>query len=469
MLLLIPENVIAEIESAVGRDNTFRDVSRLGIYSRGSIDREGRMPDLAVRIGSSRHASRIMEIAYRNGIPVVVRGGGSSPTGAVVPLKGGIVLDMRSMNSIHVSIENGYVEVEAGATLAEVDRECRKHGFFFPPDPSSVSVATVGGAVNENSGGMRCARYGVMKDWILKLEVVMPDGKITSFGELTYKNRAGYNLVGIVAGSEGTLCLVTRAWLKIMPLPGKTVRMAAFFDTLEDAGECIFRIRKDGVNPLILEYSDRFGIEAANRVKGWSYPEAPGGMVLVDLEIMGNDIQSQTDKVKKIFSETNAARFIIPEGQEETDNVFEIRRIAFAAPGKFFSGFIDGDIVVPLGRVKDAILRVEEVRKEYGVYIATCGHAGDGNLHPQIGADIDNPAEWSKALRAADAINNIAVDLGGSISGEHGIGTQKEAILKKQLKDRGQDITLVLMNQIKKIFDPGNIMNPGKFALGGDK
>lgn len=464
---MINGGAILELEGIVGRENVFRDPARLSIYSRGSIDREEHRPDAGIRIRNVSQASEVMKVAYRYGIPVVARGGGSSPTGAVVPVNGGIVLDMKEMNSIEVSVENGYVVAGAGATLADVDRECRRQGFFFPPDPSSVSVATVGGAINENSGGMRCARYGVMKDWILKIDVVMPDGRITSFGEATYKNRAGYNFVGLIAGSEGTLCLVTRAWLKIMPLPENTVRMAGFFGNLEDAGEAIYRIRRDGVNPLILEYADIYGIRAANEVKGWSYPEAEGGMVLVDLEVMGSDSESQTGKVRKIFSDTNATHVEVPENTESRDNIFEIRRIAFAAPGKLFSGFVDGDIVVPLSRIKEAIVRVDAIREKYGVYIATCGHVGDGNLHPQVGADIADRDEWARAEAAVEAINNLAIELGGSISGEHGIGTQKQALLSKQFQDRGQHNMLELMSEIKGVFDPKNIMNPGKFGLGG--
>lgn len=464
----ISQKVKVEIEGIVGRQNVFTDSERLSLYSRGSIDREEKKPDIAVIISSTQEASGVLKIANSHSIPVVVRGGGSSPTGAVIPLKGGIVIDMKRMNTIEVSLENGHVLAEAGATLSEVDRKCRKMGFFFPPDPSSVSVATVGGAINENSGGMRCARYGVMKDWVLKVEAVMPDGSITTFGESTYKNRAGFNILGMVIGSEGTLCLVTRAWLKIMPLPEDTIRMAAFYDKLEDAGESIFRIRRDGVNPLILEYSDSYGIKAANEVKGWNYPESQGGMVLVDLEVMGSDRKSRTDMVERIFRETGASIVMAPEEQDEMEKLLEIRRIAFAAPGKFFNGFIDGDIVVPLSRIKEAIVEVDNIRRKYGVYIATCGHVGDGNLHPQIGADRNDTYQWARANEAADEINRLAIRLGGSISGEHGIGIQKEALMELQLKERKQDITLALMKRIKELFDPNNIMNPGKFGLGGE-
>lgn len=460
---------MSDLVKAAGKENVFTDATRLALYSRGSIDRYSSMPEVAIMARNSSQISGVMKVAYKNSIPVVVRGGGSSPTGAVVPDRGGIVLDMKPMDSIHVSVENGYVEAEGGATLSNVDSMCLKHGFFFPPDPSSVSVATVGGAINENSGGMRCARFGVVKDWVLKVEVVLPDGTVTSFGEPTYKNRAGYNLAGLIVGSEGTLCIVTKAYLKIMPLPDRLVRIAAFFDRLEDAGESIFRIRKEGVNPFILEFADSEGIKAANEIKGWNYPESKGGMVLVDLDIMGKDEKSRTERVRKIFDDNSASLVVEPDTDQERDNLFEIRRIAFAAPGKLFSGFIDGDIVVPLGRIKDAIVEVDRIRQKYGVYIATCGHVGDGNLHPQIGADINNTESWRKAEEASNEINRLAISMGGSISGEHGIGTQKEKLLREQLSARGQNETLVLMAQIKRAFDPRNIMNPGKFGVGSDK
>ncbi len=466
---MLSKDVINELSSAAGQENVFTDTSRLSIYSRGSIDSDSSLPEIGIRATGEDQISRIMKVAYRHSIPVVARGGGSSPTGAVVPRKGGIVIDMRGMNRISVSIENGYVEAQAGATLEEVDAECRRAGFFFPPDPSSVSVATVGGAINENSGGMRCARFGVVKDWVLKLNTVMPDGRKLSFGESTYKNRAGYNMVGIIVGSEGTLCLVTSAVLKIMPLPAGLVRMAGFFDTLEDAGETIFSIRREGVNPYILEFADMEGIKAANSIRGWNYPEAEGGMVLVDLDITGGDRESRTRKVREIFARNSAREVVVAEDASKEAELFEIRRIAFAAPGKLFTGFIDGDIVVPLSRIKEAIVEVAAIRSEHGVYIATCGHAGDGNLHPQIGADRDDTDAWKRALEASDEINRMAIRLGGSISGEHGIGTQKQQLLVEQFRERDQSDVLFLMKEVKKAFDSRNIMNPGKFGLGEEE
>lgn len=423
------------------------------------------MPSAIVHVTERGQVPKIMKIAYEYGIPVVPRGSGSSVTGAVVPIKGGIVLDLRALNKIRVDIENGIVEAEAGATILDVDNECRKYGFFFPPDPGSARVATIGGALAENAGGMRGARYGVMRDWVLKIEVVLADGTVTYFGESTYKNRAGYDLLGLIVGSEGTLGIITKAWLKIMPLPEKIIRIAGFFKSLDDAGEAIFRIRREGINPLILEFVDRWGLEAANKVKGLNYPELDGGMVLVDVDGPKVGLEIVAERVKKIMRECNAVEIMIPDTPQKMEEILEVRRVAFTAPGRLFPGFIDGDIAVPLSKIKDALIGIDKIRKKYGVFIAITGHVGDGNLHPNIGADPNNEEEWKRAERAAYEINLLALELGGTVAAEHGIGKLKEDVFLKQLETRNQMRVYYLMKEIKKIFDPKNILNPGKYAL----
>ncbi len=448
-------SIIDQFVSIAGKENVLTNKRHLLQYDHGSIDEMHKLPAAAIIIKDENILSPIIKIACKNHVNVVARGGGSSPTGAVVPDENTIVLVMRSLNKIKVSYENGYVEAYAGATLQEVNNECMKYNFFFPPDPSSVSTATVGGAVNENSGGMRCARYGVVKDWVLKLDVVLANGDETTFGESVYKNRGGYNFVDLICGSEGTLCIVKKAWLKIIALPKKIHRIAGFFNNIDDAMDAILAIRK--LNPLILEFSDKYGIEAANKIRGFNYPETHGGMVLADVDFDKSYVKSIENIMQK------AAKIIIPESKEEFDNIFEVRRIAFVAPAMLYPGFIDGDIVVPLSRLKDAVNEIEKIRRKYKIYIATCGHAGDGNLHPQVAGNPENQEEWEKSIKAMEEINMAAIYLGGSISGEHGIGKLKKDMLLKQLKYKKQEYSIELMKQIKKIMDPENILNRGDF------
>ncbi|MEM0054279.1 MAG: FAD-linked oxidase C-terminal domain-containing protein [Nitrososphaeria archaeon] len=459
------EEALREIASVVGSENVFVDNANLRIFQYGAVDKCRGRPSAIIRVVEREQVSRVMKIAYKYGIPVVPRGGGSSVTGAVVPIRGELVLDLRALNRIRVDVENGIVEAEAGATVLDVDNECRKHGFFFPPDPGSARVATIGGALAENSGGMRGARYGVMRDWVLKIEVVLADGTVTYFGEATYKNRVGYDLLGLIVGSEGTLGIITKAWLKIMPLPEKIVRIAGFFKSLDDAGEAIFRIRREGINPLILEFVDRWGLEAANKVKGLSYPELDGGMVLVDVDGPSKGLETVVERVKRIMKECNAAEVIVSDTSQKMEEILEVRRVAFTAPGRLFPGFIDGDIAVPLSKIKDALIGLDKIRKKYGVFMAITGHAGDGNLHPNIGADPNNEEEWKRAERAAYEVNLLALELGGTVAAEHGIGKLKEGVFLKQLEIREQMPVYRLMKEIKRIFDPKNILNPGKYAL----
>jgi len=463
----VTPEVIEELRKIVGDQNILTDKASLSLYSKGAVEWVAAMPDVVVFPENTEQVSKIVRLAYEREIPVIPRGGGSSVTGAVVAIKGGIIIDFRRMNKIIVDIDNGYVIAEPGATILEVNNELKKYGFFFPPDPASERIATVGGALAENSGGMRCAKYGLMKDWVLKLEVVLADGTVTTFGGATYKERAGFNLVGLIIGSEGTLAIITKAWLKIAPIPEATAIIAGFFNDLRSAGKTIFEIRRRGIDPLILEYADKEGIAAANKIKKTSYPEVDGGMVLVGVGGPAKAIDDLAERVVNIMKEFGAYQVYRPKTVAEREEILDIRRIAFTAPGQFYPGFIDMDIVVPLSKIEEALAIVDQVRKKYNVYIAIAGHAGDGNLHPNIGVDPANKDEWERGHKAARELMEAAIKLGGSFTAEHGVGKTREEIFVKQLEERGQLPMLRLMREIKKIFDPKNILNPGKFALEG--
>ena len=464
--MTVHKDFLAGVTEVVGRDNVLTDEANLTIFDSGAVDISRGKPDVVIHVTRRDQVSRIISLANQHRVPVIARGGGSSLTGAVVAIEGGAVLDLRALNKVRMDVANGLVEAEVGATIQEVNAECAKHGFFFPPDPSSAVIATVGGALAENSGGMRCARYGMMRDWVLKVDVVLADGTVTSFGESTYKNRAGYDLLGLVVGSEGTLAIITRAWLKIMPVPERIVRIAGFFEKLDDAGEAIMRIRREGVNPLILEYADKYGVEAANKVKGFHYPETEGGMVLTDVDGPSDGVDGVSEKVARIMEGSRAVKIIRPSTPAELDDITDVRRVAFTGPGRLYPGFIDGDMAVPLSRIKDALVGIDKIRKKHGVFITTVGHVGDGNFHGCIGANPGNADEWDRARRAAKDIDLLALELGGTISAEHGIGKLKEDVLLKQFEERNQMPVYQLMKQIKRMFDPKNILNPNKYALG---
>ncbi len=456
------ENAINELKKDF---KIYSDENTLIIHSTGSIDSLKSKPDIVLYPENKYDVQKIVRIAKKYKIPLIVRGGGSSPTGAVVPLNKGIVINMKRMNKVTVSIENGYVFCEPGITLKELNEILKKYNFFFPPDPSSISVATVGGAVAENSGGMRCARYGTVKDWVLKVEVILANGEITYFGEETYKNRAGYNILDLIIGSEGTLCIVTKAWLKIMPLPKKIVRIAAFFNKIDDAALAILNIRENGINPLILEYADKYGIEAANKIRNFNYPVAKGGLVITDIDSYSNEcnMDDLLKSVYKIFENNHAIYIIDTDSEKEINNIMEVRRIAFTSPGILYKNFIDGDIVVPLSNIEELLIRLNKLRTKYkNVFLSICGHAGDGNLHPQIGYE---EKYRNDALNEVLEINRIAIDLNGTISGEHGIGKIKNELLLEQFHKRNMDINYKFMKNIKKLFDPDDILNPGNFGL----
>ncbi|MEM2205835.1 MAG: FAD-binding oxidoreductase [Sulfolobales archaeon] len=454
-------DLIDKLKDILGPDKVLSEVEDIYVYGYDSSIVYSGVPWAIVRAYSTEDVVKLLQFADEHHIPVIPRGAGTSLTGGPVPLNGGIILDLRPMNKINVNVDDGVVEAEAGATVDEVDRECRKYGFMFPIDPASAEVATIGGTLANDGGGMRGARYGTIRNVVLSMEVVLPGGKVLNLGSPVYKQALGYELTQLLVGSEGTLGVITKAVFKIVPLPERLGRILAFFNDVEDAARAIFTIRRRGLQPLVLEFMDDITLQAVDSVYKLGLPPAAAA-VLADVDGYAESIERLINTFKNIFIEHNAFKVDVATDPKEMERIYAARKGAYPALSRLYPVVIIGDVCVPLSKLPKMVRAVKDVSKKYEVPIAAVGHAGDGNLHTFTGLHSATGDEWERGYKANDELSLIAVELGGSASAEHGIGMQKKHLLLRELKLRSGEHVVEIMKDIKKIFDPKGIMNPGK-------
>jgi glycolate oxidase subunit GlcD len=428
-------------------------------YSHDMADYEA-TPLVVVKPRSEAEVAMVVRLARETSTPILVRGAGSSLTGAAV-LEGALVIDTRNMNRVvKVDTVNWYVQVQAGVSLEDLNKELKPHGFFFPPDPASSYICTVGGAIAEGSGGLRCVKYGTMKDWVVALRVVLSNGLVARFGEPLAKNRAGFDLVHLMVGSEGTLGVVTEACLKIIPIPSvSTKRFLVTFDDWESTGEVIKRLRSSKIMPHLFEFMDRDVIHALNDKMSMSFDESEATL-LVDVE------EGSATAATEIFRECGAKKVMLARDEEEAESFYQARTMAYLAVKSMATGVQVEDVALPIDRLGDYLKSVKAVAVKYGLKIPVNGHAGDGNVHPVILYERSDENSREAANLAFEELCRLAISMGGSISGEHGIGSQKAKLLKEQLLAHEGSEALRLMKEIKKVFDPDGLMNTGKYIEG---
>jgi glycolate oxidase len=429
-------------------------------------------PLLVLQPSTLEHVSSIVSFARKEKIPVVARGAGTSLTGAS-SAHGGLVVDFsKNMNKVlRIDTVNWYVHCQAGVVLDELNVELKKKGFFFPPDPSSAPWATVGGVVAENSGGMKCFRYGTVKDWVYALRVVLSSGEVVKLGEPLPKNRSGYDLVHLVCGSEGTLALVAEAWLKIIPLPSSggdprpTKRMLVFFDSLEAIGRSIIAMREARLQPILLEFMDRDTIHWVNEAfPELKLPPEHEATLLIEAE------NRTVDEVVKVCEKNGSSGCYVARDVEDDERLYNARTLVYLGIRAIGLAFHTEDVVVPLDRLSEYLLLLREVSKRYGVRIPVGGHAGDGNVHPIILYDAGSEDSRKTAKLAFAEICRYAIEVGGSVTGEHGVGEQKIEYAADQLRAHSGEAAIELMRKVKRVWDPENILNPNKFlAMNGGR
>lgn len=412
-------------------------------------------PLIVLRPETTEQVARIVAHANKTRTPVVARGAATSLTGAS-SAHGWIVIDFTRMKKIlKIDTVNWYAHVEAGVVLEDLNEALNEHGFFFPPDPGSTPWCTFGGAIAENSGGMKCFRYGTVKDWVLAVKVVLADGSIVKFGEPLPKNRVGYDFVHLMCGSEGTLGLITEAWVKLAPLPEKNPehkRLYVYFSNWSAAGRAIQKMRETRIQPILLEFMDRVTLHSVNEAFELGIPEGEA--------ILFIEIDSKLDDLLKICDECGSTGNYIAKDEADEERLYSARMLNYMGIKSLGMSVHTEDVAVPIDKLVDYLEYVEKIAAKYGLRIPTGGHAGDGNVHPSI---LYDESTKEIADRAFADICNYAIEVGGTVTGEHGVGEQKIPFAEAQLKKSNGPEVLQLMRELKKQWDPNNILNPGKF------
>jgi glycolate oxidase len=414
---------------------------------------------LAVCFPSSTAAVvEIVRLAGAAGVPIVARGAGTGLSGGAVAVDGALTVVFTKMNSIlEIDTANLTATVQPGVINADLNKTAADHGLFYPPDPASYETCTIGGNVAENSGGLRCVKYGVTRDWVAGLEVVLADGSIIRTGGKNKKDVAGYDLTGLFVGSEGTLGLVTEVTVRLLPLPPAKLTLIAFFATVHDAGEAVAGITAAGVVPVTLELMDAFTIAAVDDVHHLGLDREAGAMLMVESDLGGAAAEAQLEAAEAACTAARATSVLRAADAQEADWLRQARREAHGSLEKKGAARMD-DVSVPRSKVPEMIDRIVRIAAAQGMPLGIFGHAGDGNLHPTYILDRDDPNAEARIDAARDAIYRAALELGGAITGEHGTGLAKKRWLELQRGARSVE----LMRAIKHTLDPNGLLNPGK-------
>lgn len=447
----------------LGEDNAYFDEAHKFAYSYDAT-RKVFKPDAVLFPKDEDEVSKILAYCNDNLLPVIPRGAGSGFTGGALAVSGGVIISFeKHMNKIlEIDLENMVAVVQPGVINMDLQKKVEKLGLFYPPDPASQTYSTIGGNVAENAGGMRASKYGITKDYVMALRAVLPNGEIIRAGKKTIKDVAGYNLVGILTASEGSLAVITEITLKLIAKPKLKKTAFGVFKSVNEAMNAVYKTLSSGVKPVAMEFLDNLSIKAVEENFHKGLPKDAGAILITDVD---GDLEISLDKdleiIEKVFKENGCFNFIIAKDEKESNDLWFSRRNCSQAITCYGSLKINEDITVPRSKLPALLEKINEVSKKYDVLIPCFGHTGDGNVHTNVMVDKDNEDEVKKGYAAIEEIFKITIDLGGTLSGEHGIGISKAPYMKLAFSDAEME----LFRAIKKAFDPNNILNPNKMGL----
>lgn len=436
-------------------------------YIRDASYFTGKMPDAVAIPKTNAEVSEIMKICSSYNLQVTIRSGGSSLTGSSVPMEGGIIISMSAMNRIiAIRPEDSYVIAEPGVRLDDLNLELEKMGFFYPPDPASSMAATVGGSISTNAGGLRASYYGTTKEWVLGVEVVLPTGEIVEFGGKTLKRTKGYDLTALMIGNEGTLGIITKAILKIWPIPEKVGRIMAYFAEIMDVGRSVSELKKKGIIPYIAEFMDSLSMQSVTKTNGISFPDNARFLLMIDISSTKESITRLLETAKGVISSFNPVYIQVTTDKDEMAKMYQARKGLYSSSLSLRSDkhqyVVIADLVVPTSELPAAFTEIQEIIDKSGLKVMLFGHIGDGNIHGNIFADTRSAEEMEKVDSLQMNLAKIVLSHGGSVSAEHGIGVEKKALLIEELRERNSEFNLKLMRSIKDNFDPNGLLNRGK-------
>ncbi|WP_432823517.1 FAD-binding oxidoreductase [Trichloromonas sp.] len=455
------KTIIEKLNNIVGAKNCWTDPAELALYSFDSSVEKPAMPEVVVRPENTEQVAAVCKICNDHDIPLITRGAGTNLAGGTIPVTGGCVLLMTGLNRIlEINTEDMYAVVQAGAITADIAAAVSAKGLFYPPDPGSQKMSTIGGNVAENAGGLRGLKYGVTKDYVMGVTFCDMAGNIVKGGGKTVKLCTGYNLTGLMCQSEGTLGVMTEFILKLVPPPKASKAMLVSFADIMEAGRTVSGIITNHVLPCTLELMDNFTIKTVHAATGADLPTDAAALLLIEVDGHPAQVEDDYQTVLKVCRENNG-EVRVAETAEEKEKLWEGRRKSLSSLARLRPTLVLEDATVPRSRIPDMLLALEEIRQKHNVTIGTFGHAGDGNLHPTILCDKRDAEEMARVHQAVDAIFAAALAMDGTCSGEHGIGIAKV----KYMVDEVGEGTINYMKQLKKGVDPKNLLNPTKMGL----
>lgn len=456
---MLSDAIKAELRAIVGEKNCLDRQEALVAYSYDATPMQQALPDAVVMPASTAEVQKVVQVAARHQIPIVTRGAGSNLCGGTVPVGGGIVMSLHRMNQIvEIDEQNLTITVQPGVRTVDIHQAVEAKGLFYPPDPGSMVISTIGGNIALNSGGLRGLKYGTTKDYVLGLEAVLPNGEVIRTGGKLMKDVAGYDLTKLLVGSEGTLAIITEAILKLIPKPTTQRVMLAMYADMEQAARSVSDIIANRIIPGTLEFLDQGTIRVVEDFKQIGLPTDVAAILLIGQDGEAEIVDRDMERIAAICQKNQAVQIKVATTDEEADEVMTARRSALAALSRMRPTTILEDATVPRAQIAPMVAAIQKITDRFGLNICTFGHAGDGNLHPTCMTDARDHEEIERVEQAFEEIFAAAIDLGGTITGEHGVGIVKAPYLEWKVGAAGMEV----MKGIKRAFDPHNLLNPGK-------
>jgi glycolate oxidase len=453
----IDAGLVQELKRICGQEHVLTDTDQLRTYESDGLRHYRSHPPVAVLPGSADEVRDVVRACHERQTPWVARGAGTGLSGGALPIEDGVLIVLTRLNRVlEVDLDNQRVVVEPCVTNASVGKAVGP-SHFYPPDPSSQIVSTIGGNAAENSGGLHCFKYGFTTNYVTGLELVLPDGEVLTLGGKEM-DHPGYDLVGAFVGSEGTLGVATKITLRVIPVAEDHETMVAYFGSIEEAGTAVTEIVGAGIVPAAIEIMDELSIEATENWTHAGYPLDVGAALIVELDGPEAECRARSDEVMQIFKDAGASDTRVAQDEDERALIWKARKAAFGAMGYLSPYYYVQDSVIPRTRLAEILGRVKELSEQSGFRIANVFHAGDGNLHPLVCFDARKPGESEKAEEVAGQILTACLEAGGSITGEHGVGVDK----KKHMTDMFSEHDLEAFQRLRCAFDPDGLANPGK-------
>ncbi len=459
---MLTSTLIKELNKVLPAKDILSSIEERYVYSVDASNNpqyKTTMPDAVVFVENIEQVQKIVQIANKQMIPIICRGAGTNTVGACVATPGGIILNFSKMNKIlEINPKNLTARVQPGVIVGDLQKEVEKIGLFYPPDPSNLKVSTIGGSIAQNSAGARCFKYGATKDYIIDMLVVTANAQLIRTGSNTIKNATGYNLGSLFIGSEGTLGIVVEATVKLIPKPESSQVIMAYFDTVEDSITAVNKIIENQLFPATIDFMDKNAIETVEKF----YPAGlicdKDAALIIEIDGYETSLSHQRNTLCEILRENNAANIQYSTNTTESETIWNARRSSMAACTKLKPNVTTDDIIVPRNNLAKLVKGIQDICARHNLTVCLVGHVGDGSVHPQIPIDYNDKNEYKHYKIAKSEIYHLAVKLGGTLSGEHGIGLEKKAFISQVVEGGALDY----MRQIKKLFDPNNILNPYK-------